>query len=128
MKGTHIMSAAQAPAAHARVIPEFLHPAHGAPARATRAAALASAAAVAGAAGGPFEPMPAPLSRAVRATAAILPTQGEDPLAHLGQVCDAFQEFNPIDHLEIMLVSQYLVLGGTFLGLMTRTADPDLPP
>jgi len=72
--------------------------------------------------------MPAPLSRAVRATAAILPTQGEDPLAHLGQVCDAFQEFNPIDHLEIMLVSQYLVLGGTFLGLMTRTADPDLPP
>ena len=120
------MPAAQAPAAHARVIPEFLHPAHGAPAPATRAAALTSAAAVA--TGDPFPPMPDPLSRAIRSTAAILPTQGEDPLAHLAQVCDAFQEFNPIDHLEIMLVSQYLVLGGTFLSLMTRTADPDLPP
>jgi hypothetical protein len=72
--------------------------------------------------------MPEPLSRAIRTTAAILPTQGEDPLAHLAQVCDAFQEFNPLDHLETMLVSQYLILGGSFLGLMSRTAEPDLPP
>src|SRR6185437_8921579 len=90
------MPTVQAPTS--RVIPEFLNPTHGAPAPATRAVALASAAVVAP--GDPFPPMPDPLSRAVRATAAILPTQGEDPLSHLAQVCDAFQEFNPIDHLE----------------------------
>src|SRR6185437_14560034 len=77
---------------------------------------------------GPVPPIPDPLARGIRTTAAILPTQGEDPLSHLAQVCDAFQEFNPLDHLETMLVSQYLILGGSFLGLMTRTTDPDVPP
>ncbi|HXT79941.1 MAG TPA: hypothetical protein VN702_10270 [Acetobacteraceae bacterium] len=77
---------------------------------------------------GPVPPIPDPLARGIRTTAAILPTQGEDPLSHLAQICDAFQEFNPLDNLETMLVSQYLVLGGTFLSLMTRTTDPDLPP
>src|SRR6185312_8443513 len=76
----------------------------------------------------PVPLIPDPLARGIRTTAAILPTQGEDPLSHLAQVCDAFQEFNPLDHLETMLVSQYLILGGSFLGLMTRTADPELPP
>jgi len=76
----------------------------------------------------PVPQIPDPLARGIRTTAAILPTQGEDPLSHLAQVCDAFQEFNPLDHLETMLVSQYLILGGSFLGLMTRTADPELPP
>src|SRR6185437_10655742 len=78
--------------------------------------------------GQPISDLPDPLARGIRATAAILPTQGQDPLSHLGQVCDAFQEFNPLDHLETMLVSQYLTLGGSFLGLMTRTTDPDVPP
>ncbi|HXT79134.1 MAG TPA: hypothetical protein VN702_06180, partial [Acetobacteraceae bacterium] len=76
----------------------------------------------------PVPQIPDPLARGIRTAAAILPTRGEDPLSHLAQVCDAFQEFNPLDHLETMLVSQYLILGGSFLGLMTRTADPELPP
>ena len=78
--------------------------------------------------GQPIPDLPDPLARGIRATAAILPTQGQDPLSHLGQVCDAFQEFNPLDHLETMLVAQYLTLGGSFLSLMTRTTDPDVPP
>jgi len=120
------MSAAQASsAAHARVIPEFLNPTHGTPAPATRAAALASAAVVAP--GGPFEPMPNPLSRAIRATAAAMPDQGDDPAACLAAVCDAFQEFNPIDAIEISLVSQFVILGAAFPHLMRRTVDPDLP-
>src|SRR6185312_13970403 len=76
----------------------------------------------------PVPQIPDPLARGIRTAAAILPTRGEDPLSHLAHFCDAFQGFNPLDHLETMLVSQYLILGGSFLGLMTRTADPELPP
>jgi len=121
------MPAAQAPtAANSRVIPEFLNPTHGTPAPATRAAALASAAAVGP--GGPFEPMPGALSRAIRATAAAMPDQGDDPEACLASVIDTFQEFNPIDAIEISLVSQFVLLGAAFPHLMRRTTDPDLPP
>jgi len=72
--------------------------------------------------------MPDPLRRAIRATSAAMPDQGDDPEACLSAVIDAFQEFNPIDVIEMTLVSQFVLLSAAFPHLMGRTIDPDLPP
>ena len=76
----------------------------------------------------PIPEMPDPLRRAIRATSAAMPDHGDDPEACLAAVIDAFQEFNPIDTIEMALVSQFVLLSAAFPHLMRRTVDPDLPP
>src|SRR6185312_10393297 len=67
------------------------------------------------------------LDRAIRTTAAALPTLGDDPASHLNAVIDVFEAFNPRTLTDTVLVSRFLLLGGAAEGLQQRAIAPDLP-
>jgi len=75
----------------------------------------------------PNRPIPRVLDRAIRTTAAALPTLGDDPATHLNAVIDVFEAFNPQTVTDTMLVSRFLLVGGAAEGLQQRAIAPDLP-